>query len=56
MDGVKLMEKLANNNGIKEKICSDFYPNCSYCTCFEECFPTNPSSDVMSRAQISNGF
>jgi hypothetical protein len=50
------MEKVINNNKSKEKICLDFYPNCRYCTCFEECFPTDKVHDVMSRAQISNGM
>jgi len=38
---------------IREKICPDFYPNCSYCPCFSECFPKDEYHDVMSKAKIS---
>ena len=37
---------------IKEKICKDFYPNCTYCTCYSMCFPKNESEDVSSQALL----
>ncbi len=40
------------NPKVKEKICQDFYPNCTYCTCFSMCFPTNESEDISSQALL----
>ncbi len=37
---------------IKEKICKDFFPNCTYCTCFSICFPKNESEDISSQALL----
>jgi len=37
------------NPRAKERICHDFYPNCTYCTCFSMCFPKNEIEDVSSQ-------
>lgn len=46
------MISLPRSNKIKEKICKDFFPNCTYCTCFSMCFPTNELEDVSSKALL----
>ena len=37
---------------VKAKICKDFYPNCTYCTCYSMCFPKNAEEDVSSQALL----
>lgn len=40
------------NQKVKERICKDFFPNCSYCTCFSMCFPKNAEEDISSQALL----
>ena len=44
----KVVKQMINPK-VKERICHDFYPNCTYCTCFSMCFPKNPAEDVASQ-------
>ena len=37
---------------VKERICKDFFPNCTYCTCFSTCFPKNAEEDLTSQALL----
>ncbi|MFX1516371.1 MAG: hypothetical protein ACFFC6_08680 [Promethearchaeota archaeon] len=40
------------NQKVKERICKDFFPNCTYCTCYSMCFPRNEAEDISSRALL----
>lgn len=46
------MMSLPRSKKVKERICKDFFPNCTYCTCFSMCFPQNESEDVSSQALL----
>ena len=37
---------------IREKFCSEFYPNCRICNCFSECFPNNRLNDEFSELAL----
>ena len=39
-----------------QRICSDFYPNCSYCSCYNTCFPKDRAHDEMSAALITDNY
>jgi hypothetical protein len=51
-EDLKKMISIPRSKKIKEKICKDFYPNCSYCTCFSICFPTNETEDISSKTLL----
>ena len=44
------MRSIKELKRVKEKICMDFYPKCTHCTCFQICFPNNSLNDVLSEA------
>ncbi|MFX1284932.1 MAG: hypothetical protein ACFFB5_14825 [Promethearchaeota archaeon] len=46
------MMSLPRSKEVKEKICKDFFPNCTYCTCYSMCFPTNETEDLSSQALL----
>jgi hypothetical protein len=50
------MKSKAEFEQIRMKACPDFYPNCQYCPCFNECFPQDVYHDISSKTAISNGF
>ena len=37
---------------IREKFCSEFFPNCRICNCFSECFPNNGLNDQFSELAL----
>jgi len=39
-----------------QRICSDFYPSCNYCSCYSTCFPKDKDHDEMSEALITDNF
>ncbi len=43
---------MLEQKSVREKICLDFYPNCTICSCFSECFPKNGSNDELSELAL----